>query len=317
MVFSFRHVASSTRIFSSLQRIPFLACSWPLPHNVTGDPERWGGIHLHDPSVIKCNDAYYSFSTHDLVAIGKAPSLSGPWEHYGRVLSGESIIDLPGRNDTWAPDVIQYNDMFYCFYSVSTFGTQTSAIGVATSESLEPNSWTDHGQIIRSGNETGVIPYNTTNAIDPAVFIDLADGTAYLNYGSFFGDLWQLILSPDLLSVTTASSAVQVSIDPAGTRLEEGRFMNYHDGWYYLWFSHGICCGFNASALPPAGQEYSIRVGRSQSARGPFVDMNGTALHNGGGLHRVRQPRLCVCAGWARCLGRRGTGQRYALLPLS
>ena len=238
---------------------------------------------MHDPSVIKCNDSYYSFSTHDLVAIGKASSLSGPWEHHGSVLTGESIIDLPARNDTWAPDVIQHNGMFYCFYSVSIFGTQTSAIGVATSKSLESNSWTDHGQVIRSGNDTGIIPYNITNAIDPAVFIDPANGTAYLNYGSFFGDLWQLTLSPDLLALPSASSAVQISIDPGGTRPEEGSFMNYYDSWYYLWFSHGICCGFNASDLPPAGQEYSIRVDRSQTTRGPFVDMNGTALDNGGG----------------------------------
>ena len=262
---------------------PFSPSSWPLPHNITGDPNGWGGIHVHDPCVIKYNDSYYSFSTHDLVAMGKAPSLSGPWEHYGSVLSTDSIINLPGRNDTWGPDVIQYNGMFYCFYSVSTFGTQTSAIGVATSETLEPGFWIDHGQVIRSGNDTGVIPYNITNAIDPAVIIDPADGTAYLNYGSFFGDIWQLILTPDLLSVPTASSAVQVSIDPAGTRPEEGGFMSYHERWYYLWFSHGICCGFNASDLPPAGQEYSIRVGRSQSARGPFVDINGTVLDNGGG----------------------------------
>lgn len=64
---------------------------------------------------------------------------------------------------------------------------------------------------------------------------------------------------------------------------EEGAYLSYHEGYYYLWFSHGICCGYNPKALPAPGAEYSIRVGRSTSATGPFLDMNGTDLRNGGG----------------------------------
>ncbi len=215
--------------------------------------------------------------------MGIAPTISGPWEHYGSVLQQDSIINLPGNNDTWAPDVILVNGTFYCFYSVSTFGSQDSAIGVATSTSLAPGTWTDHGALFESGAETSVIPYNITNAIDPNPFIDPADGTAYMNYGSFFADIWQLVLAPDLLSVPTTSNAVQLSIDNNGTRPEEGSFMSYHDGWYYLWFSHGSCCGFNSTNLPAPGQEYTIRIGRSKSARGPFVDYDGVALTNSGG----------------------------------
>lgn len=155
---------------------PFSPNNWPLPHNVTGDPNGWVALHVHDPSIIKHNGWYYSFTTHDLVGIGKAPTLSGYWEHAGSVLRGQSIIDLPGRNDTWAPDVHKVGDTFYLYYSVSTFGSQDSAIGLATSKTLEAGSWTDHGKVIQSGNDTGVIPYNITNAIDPNVFIDPVTG---------------------------------------------------------------------------------------------------------------------------------------------
>lgn len=41
----------------------------------------------------------------------------------------------------------------------------------------------------------------------------------------------------DLFSVPTTLSAVQISVDPAGTGTREGSFMNHHDGCYYLWFS--------------------------------------------------------------------------------
>lgn len=264
---------------------PFSPSHWPLPHNVTGDnePGDWGGIYVHDPSVIKGPDGhYYSFSTHDLVAISRAPTLDGYWSHAGSVLHGASIINLPGNNDTWAPDVHKVGNTYYCYYSVSTFGSQISAIGLATSKTLQAGSWTDHGLVIESGpTEPSVLAIS--NAIDGNFFLDPETHEPLLNYGSFYGDIFQFHLAKNLSSVVYDPAPVQISIDPAGTRPEEGSYMSYRAPYYYLWFSHGICCGFNASDLPPAGQEYSIRVGRSKSAQGPFVDRNGTSLLDGGG----------------------------------
>jgi hypothetical protein len=48
-----------------------------------------------------------------------------------------------------------------------------------------PGSWRDHGQVIRSGADAKIVPYNIMNAIDPAIFINPADRIAYLNYGGF------------------------------------------------------------------------------------------------------------------------------------
>ena len=231
--------------------------SWPLPHNVTGESGGWGGIHVHDPSIIYNDGYYYSFSTHDLVAIGRSRTLSGYWSRAGSVLSGASIIDLPGRNDTWGPDVQKVGDTFYLYYSVSTFGSQTSAIGLATSKTLDTGTWTDHGQVFASSADAGVVPFNITNAIDPNLFIDSRTGDAIMTYGSFYGDLWQIPLSKNLSSVLDKEAARQVSIDPLGTRPEEGSYLSSHDGWYYLWFSHGICCGY-AQTLPAPGTEYEI-----------------------------------------------------------
>ena len=234
---------------------PSSPSNWPLPHNITGDPSSWGALHVHDPSLIKHNGSYWSFTTHDLVGIGKAPTLDGYWEHAGSVLQGESIIPLPGRNDTWAPDVHKVNDTFYLYYSVSTFGSQTSAIGLATSKTLEAGSWTDHGSVLQTGANVSVIPFNITNGIDPNLFVDPKSGQPYLIYGSFFADIWQVPLTRNLSAVSDPAQAVQLSEDPNGTRPEEGSFMSFHNNWYYLWFSHGICCGYNASDLPAPGTE--------------------------------------------------------------
>lgn len=68
----------------------------------------------------------------------------------GKVLPNCSIIDNPGRCELWAPDVNFVNGSYALYYSVSSLGSQNSAIGVATSPSMEPGTWTDLGQVISS-----------------------------------------------------------------------------------------------------------------------------------------------------------------------
>lgn len=93
---------------------PLSNASWPLPHNITGDSnpganittQGWGGVHLHDPSIVLGPDGhYYSFSTHGLTVISRASkkgSLDGYWSILGSVLdAGSSIIDNAGSTDPW------------------------------------------------------------------------------------------------------------------------------------------------------------------------------------------------------------------------
>ncbi|KAH0293973.1 endo-1,5-alpha-L-arabinosidase, partial [Aureobasidium melanogenum] len=273
---------------------PFSNASWPLPHNISGvsNPganqsyDGWGGVHLHDPSIVMGPDGhYYSFSTHGLVVISRASqpdSLDGYWQPIGSVLEGSSIINNTGSTDPWAPDVHKVGDTYYCYYAVSQFGSQFSSIGLATSKTLKPGSWTDHGAVLTS-NTTAPSPLNITNAIDGNLFIDPKTKIPYLTYGSFWSDIWQFQLAQDLLSVVWSPAPTQLNLDPVSPQAEEGAYLSRHDSWYYLWYSHGSCCGYNVSALPAPGKEYSIRVGRSRSATGPFVDRNGVDLKNGGG----------------------------------
>ncbi|KAI9727000.1 MAG: hypothetical protein M1834_008582 [Cirrosporium novae-zelandiae] len=257
---------------------------WPSPHNVTGNFTGWGAVHVHDPSMIYYNGFYYTYTTHNLVGIGKSKDLGGPWEHAGTVLKDSSIIDNSGSDDPWAPDVHKIGDTFYCFYSVSSFGSQESSIGLATSQH-PVGGWVDHGAVFSSSENSTVYPFNDTNAIDPNLFIDPKTSKAYINYGSFWSDLWQVPLKKSLTALISDSNpqAVHLSYDDiVSTHPEEGVFMSYQAPWYYLWFSHGTCCGYDSS-FPAVGAEYSIHIGRSKNPKGPFVDRNGTALTNSGG----------------------------------
>ncbi|RDX52372.1 glycoside hydrolase family 43 protein [Lentinus brumalis] len=245
--------------------------AFPDPLALTG-----GSFFVHDPSLVQraSDEKYFLFTTHDLGGILTATNLAGPWTSVGSILSGESSINLPGRDDIWAPDVTLHNGVYYAYYSVSTFGSQNSAIGLATSTSMDPGTWTDHGSVFQS--KSG----DLYNAIDPNLVFD-EKGSPVLTFGSFWSNLFQINLGSNLQSVS--SSPVQVSFNSTSPQPEEGSFVWKHGSSYYLFFSSGLCCGFNASALPPAGNEYKVFVGRSSSAHGPFLDKNGKDLRNTGG----------------------------------
>ncbi|CAN6644925.1 hypothetical protein TRVA0_020S02520 [Trichomonascus vanleenenianus] len=261
---------------------------WPLPNPVVGTIVPWGGVHVHDPSIVKFNGSYYSFSTHDLVAISKAPSMYGPWTKVGSVLEKSSIIDNSGNTDPWAPDVHKVGDTFYCYYAVSTFGSLDSSIGLATSKTLEPGSWTDHGAVLTSSS-SAKHPLSESNAIDPNLLVveDKKGNVqeAYLQWGSFWSDIWQIQLNNDLSVPDDAlEKAVNLAFDGTiATHPEEGAYLHKaSNGYYYLFVSNGVCCGYN-TGLPDAGQEYKILVGRSKSPSGPFLDQNGVSMAEGGG----------------------------------
>ncbi|MCJ1325764.1 hypothetical protein MMC10_002427 [Thelotrema lepadinum] len=235
-----------------------------------------GTCTVHDPALIRrsSDGTYFRFSTGNKIQIATAPAISGPWTVKGSALPSGSSIQLAGNTDLWAPDIHQIGSTYYLYYAVSTFGSQASAIGVATSTSMDVGSWTDHGA-------TGVTsssgkPYN---AIDPNLVV-LSNGAYQMNFGSFWGDLYQVPMTSP--TAHGSVSAAQVAYDPSGAHSEEGSFLYYRSGYYYLFYSHGQCCGLDSSK-PAAGQEYQVRVCRSTSSTSGFVDQSGKACTAGGG----------------------------------
>jgi arabinan endo-1,5-alpha-L-arabinosidase len=102
---------------------------------------------------------------------------------------------------------------------------------------------TDHGSA--GVSSTSSKPYN---AIDPNLIV--VGSTPYLNFGSFWDDIYQVKMSSSLTS-TAGSSAYNIEYDSAGTHPCEGSFMFYYDGYYYLLWSHGICCDYEEYVHSP------------------------------------------------------------------
>ncbi|KAK4220494.1 putative arabinan endo-1,5-alpha-L-arabinosidase A [Podospora fimiseda] len=248
-------------------------------------PEPCSGVcvNTHDPSIIRHSDGtYFRFSTGGRIAIHAAPTLNGPWIYKGAAIPRGSSINLPGNQDLWAPEISRHNSTHYhLFYSVSTFGSQTSAIGLAISPSLDINTWTDLGSINLSSSPSSKTPYN---AIDPSLIYDQAN-TSYLTFGSFWKGIYLIPLSysttTSKFTVTSSNQAIQLAFDPSDAAIE-GPNIYFKNGFFYLFFSKGACCGYDRSR-PAKGKEYRIMVCRSTNLTGVYRDKNGRDCRNGGG----------------------------------
>ena len=241
------------------------ALAWVPTISAYANPGACSGTctNAHDPSIIRrqSDGTYFRFSTGNKIAIHTAPSISGPWTYKCAMLPSGSNIPLAGNQDLWAPDVSQVGSEYYVYYTVSSFATQNSAIGLATSATMDCGSFKDLGS-------TGVESRNgdNYNAIDGNL---LKDGSSYLfNFGSFWSNLYQINMANP--PAKSSGSQRQLAFEPAGEHPEEAPYMVKYGNYYYLFYSVGKCCGYDASR-PAAGAEYKIKVCRSASATGGFV----------------------------------------------
>ncbi|KAI1395392.1 glycoside hydrolase family 43 protein [Hypoxylon fuscum] len=236
-----------------------------------------GECFTHDPAVVKRYDGkYFRFSTLDLIGISTADDLSGPWTRSGSVIQGASVINMAGNDVLWAPDVVYIRGIYYCFYSVSVSSSQTSAIGYATSTTMESGSWSDQGIVVTS---TGSSPYN---AIDSNVVNGTGANEWYLQWGSYWNNIYQARVAINGEYVFRSGNEHQIAYEPAGNHQMEGAFIWKRDNLWYQFLSRGICCTYNPDT-DPIDQVYHVTVCRSDNPAGPYVDKSGVACTSGGG----------------------------------
>ncbi|RTL07391.1 MAG: arabinan endo-1,5-alpha-L-arabinosidase, partial [Acidimicrobiia bacterium] len=253
----------------------------PVRVPVSGDTT-W----VHDPSIAREDGTYHLYSTHD----GIQHRTSTDLQHWTRAapvfaeppawLTQEAPV---GKGDIWAPDISRWGGRWHLYYSTSEFPagslpTRNSAIGHATAVTLDPSSpdggWTDHGPVLRSRGQLLDADRSGWNAIDPAVVLD-DDDRPWLTWGSNYDGLFLQPLQPDgtldpsVPPVNLARRELVTDNIEAPTILKRG-------DWWYLFASFDLCCfGMNST--------YNVRVGRSASLTGPYVDRDGRPMLDGGG----------------------------------
>ena len=233
-----------------------------------------GQFGIHDPSTpVLCDGKYYTYGT------GGTPLVSDDgwtWRAGLRPL-------LTGA----APDVIHIGDRYYMYIANPRLPAPQSAPPLAPggnpasrafvymiwSKTLDPNSpdykWNEGG-VVDSSN--GV---EDSNAIDPGVFLDPADGKLWLVDGSYIGYIRLVQLDPKTgLRINPKDKPINLAINC------EAPDLMYHDGWYYLLATHGSCCR-------GADSNYNIRMGRSRKVTGPYLDAEGVDMILGGGTKLI------------------------------
>lgn len=252
-------------------------------------------LMVHDPVMAYERGVYHVFSTGRGIQHATSTDMK-TWTVHATpamtVIPQWTHDSVPGfRDHVWAPDIIRYKDRWWMAYSCSTFGRNTSAIGLLSTRHLgERTIWNDEGPIVctRGGRDH-------CNAIDGNFIID-ENNEPWFAFGSFWDGIQLLKLDSATMHVDKSvpqrtiarryvgvdGSAVVVDttitkeISHDGENPVEAPFIFRHDGYYYLFVSWDYCCQGMKST-------YKTVVGRSKNVAGPYLDRNGKDMAEEGG----------------------------------
>ncbi|KAJ7274813.1 arabinanase [Mycena rebaudengoi] len=224
--------------------IPVFALA-TLSRAVVGPVPVTGNTAVHDPSMYKsASGTYFLFSTARRLAI-RTSSDRITWTLVGTVWpNGAPWTD--GCTGT-------SNGTLWAPDCTVIDNTFYSAIFFAKSSTGMPGSWTDQGLVTST---TSALDYNVNN------------GNWYLSFGSFWSGIKLQQVS------TTTGKPLNSSVTSFATRTAANGAIETSSifkvgSFYYLFTSWD--------------NTYNIRIGRSSSPTGGFVDASGVALTHGGG----------------------------------
>ncbi|MGC5771930.1 family 43 glycosylhydrolase [Paenibacillus pabuli] len=244
-------------------------------------------VSVHDPSVIKVGDTFYIFGSH--LQVAKSKDLMN-WDSVASGVTDDNPV-VPNvtkefaealqwaQTDTlWAADVIQLADgKFYMYYNACKGDSPRSALGIAVADNIE-GPYKDQGILLKSGmwdeiSEDGTI-YDATihpNVVDPDVFFD-KNGKLWMVYGSYSGGIFILEMD-ETTGKPLPNQGYGKKLTGGNHSRIEAPYMLYspETDYYYLYLSYG---GLGADG------GYNIRVARSKTPDGPFLDAEGNDMIN-------------------------------------
>ena len=229
-----------------------------------------GSLRAHDPVIIRQADTYYVFTTGGRPGRGFIPIKCSKdlinWERCGNVfeeLPEWAPVEVPGTRGIWAPDISFYNGKYHIYYSVSTFGKNTSAIGLVTNKTLDPEDpdykWVDQGLVVKSTSGQ-----DDWNAIDANLVVQ-DENNIWLCWGSFWSGIKMMRIDPGTGKLSSEdtklySLASRPRVDEHQTPPIEGAleapFIVRNGDYWYLFVSFDFCCR-------GAKSTYNVVVGRS------------------------------------------------------
>jgi len=212
-----------------------------------------------DPSIIKVSNQYYAVGT------------SSEWAPHFPIFTSADLLNWKQTGyvfdqapawttgSFWAPEYDYHDNTYFIYYTARRKKDLVSCIGVATSK-YPDRGFVDHGVIIDHGKE----------AIDGFVFLD--KGVRYITFKAYGLDNRPI----EILGFKLAKDGLKTEGEPFSMLKDdqriglEGQSILKRDGFYYLFYSSGNCCG--------AQCDYNVRVARSKSFAGPYEQYPGNPL---------------------------------------
>ncbi|WP_234986656.1 LamG-like jellyroll fold domain-containing protein [Demequina sp. NBRC 110055] len=255
-----------------------------------GDPASptYTDVTVHDPSVVTDGDDVWVFGSHG--ASAHTTDLMN-WTQHSIDLSQSSnnplfddvdaelaeTFEWAQTSTLWAADVIELPDgTFAMYYNACKGDSPRSALGLATSDTVD-GGYEDQGILLKSGmwdqeSENPGEIYDATvhpNAVDPDAFYD-GEGHMWMVYGSYSGGIFILKLDPET-GVPLPDQGYGKHLVGGNHSRIEAPTIRYDEttGYYYLFLSFG---GLDANG------GYDVRVARSTSPDGPYLDAEGNDM---------------------------------------
>jgi len=232
----------------------------------------WGETAFPDPTLWKAADGrYYAYATPSQVLTDQHYLESDDglvWRQmdYGPFTPEMAAAIQKDWKRVWAPDhaVVAGKRLLY----VALYNSAKDSAIAACRLDGEPGRVTDFTIITRS-SETGI-----RDSIDPEVVTDPETGRVWLFFGST-GKMHRVELAADGMSVKPGAKYEHVAGRPGAGKgrsaLFEGAYLHRRGAWWYLFVS----AGWHGNAT------YNIRVGRSPTLDGVFVDREGRPMTEG------------------------------------
>ncbi len=245
---------------------------------------KWSVYNVHDPSIFKDGDWYYSYSTDVAYGTDVRPGIQirrskdlVEWQFVGWVFNGlpamgSNFINAQGgtpNNSLWAPCILKHGSEYRLYYSLASNAFRVSVIGLATASS-PAGPWTEKGLTVTSTDG-----YPGTNAIDPTV-VTTPSGDQWMVYGSAWDGLFELKINP-------ATGLAEISGDRGKRIVRRGATNSLYNGnleGAELIYNPGEQMYYLFVAYDWLESKYNVRVFRSANPDGPFLDFDGNNVDN-------------------------------------
>lgn len=228
-----------------------------------------GDLEVSDPTIIQYNETYIIFHTGPGISVKRSDNLL-TWHSVDDIfatLPNWITADYPDTKALWSPDISFHNDTYFLYYSISTFGSNVSCVGLAVSDNLnEGTVWNDQGPVVCTNSD------DNWNAIDPNYILD-ENKEPWLVLGSYWTGIKAIRLNSNGMREDDEIYDISSRISEPDTTAP---VIINRNGIFYHFVSFDKCCqGIDSTT--------NLRVGRSETLLGPYFDYDGVAMLEGGG----------------------------------